>query len=136
MATEVTTKRKQFAEQLLKAETTLIGTSPLTAAAPDLTVEQAYHIQLENITEKVAQGQTVVGKKIGLTSKAMQDLLGVNEPDYGHLLDGMVVENREDIKTMVTNFRTASVDLAEFAKKIEAHPWMLLKKSPEELKAE
>lgn len=93
MATEVTTKRKQFAEQLLKAETTLIGTSPLTAAAPDLTVEQAYHIQLENITEKVAQGQTVVGKKIGLTSKAMQDLLGVNEPDYGHLLDGMVVEN-------------------------------------------
>ena len=36
MATKVTTKRKQFAEQLLKAETTLIGTSPLTSAAPDL----------------------------------------------------------------------------------------------------
>ena len=43
MATEVTTKRKQFAEQLLKAETTLIGTSPLTSAEPKLTVEQAYH---------------------------------------------------------------------------------------------
>ena len=92
MTTEVTTKRKQFAEQLIKAEETLIGTSPLTSADPELTVEEAYYIQLENI-RKVAQGQTVVGKKIGLTSKAMQDLLGVNEPDYGHLLDSMVVEN-------------------------------------------
>ena len=93
MATEVATKRKDFAILLIEAEETLIGTSPLTSAEPELTVEEAYYIQLENVKKKVAQGQTIVGKKIGLTSKAMQDLLGVDEPDYGHLLDSMVVEN-------------------------------------------
>ena len=50
--------------------------------------------------------------------------------------DGLVVENREDIRRIVTNFRAASADFAKFAMKIEAHPWMLLKKSPEELKAD
>ena len=93
MTTEVANKRKLFAKKLIEAEETLIGTSALTTEDPELTVEEAYYIQLENIEQKVAQGQTIVGKKIGLTSKAMQDLLGVNEPDYGQLLDGMVVEN-------------------------------------------
>jgi 2-keto-4-pentenoate hydratase len=93
MATEVANKRKLFAKQLLEAEESLVGTTPLTSADPNLTVEEAYEIQLENVERKVVQGQTIVGKKIGLTSKAMQDLLGVDEPDYGHLLDSMVVEN-------------------------------------------
>ncbi|MDS9471409.1 2-keto-4-pentenoate hydratase [Sporosarcina pasteurii] len=93
MTTAVANKFKVLAKQLLVAEETLIGTSPLTSEDQNLTVEEAYAIQLENIERKVAQGQTIVGKKIGLTSKAMQDLLGVDEPDYGHLLDSMVVEN-------------------------------------------
>lgn len=93
MTTELANKFKTFAKLLLEAEETLIGTSPLTAEDPNLTVEDAYAIQLENIEQKVAEGQKIVGKKIGLTSKAMQDLLGVNEPDYGILLDSMVVEN-------------------------------------------
>ncbi|OLS34862.1 2-keto-4-pentenoate hydratase [Bacillus sp. MRMR6] len=89
----MTNKIKQFAEQLADAETTRIGISPLSSVEPELTIKEAYSIQLENIQRKVAEGQTIVGKKIGLTSLAMQRLLGVNEPDYGHLLDGMVVEN-------------------------------------------
>lgn len=93
MTTEVATKRKQFADQLNEAEESLIGMSPLTSVEPKLTIEEAYSIQLENIARKVAQGQKIVGKKIGLTSKAMQTMLGVDEPDYGHLLDSMVVEN-------------------------------------------
>lgn len=93
MTTEVASKFKAFAKQLLEAEEKLIGTSPLTEEDPNLTVDEAYSIQLENIKQKTAEGQKVVGKKIGLTSKAMQDLLGVDEPDYGHLLDSMVVEN-------------------------------------------
>jgi 2-keto-4-pentenoate hydratase len=87
------TKIIQFAEQLAEAETTRIGISPLSSVDPELTIKEAYSIQLENIQRKVAEGQTIIGKKIGLTSLAMQRLLGVNEPDYGHLLDGMVVEN-------------------------------------------
>ena len=89
----MTNKVKQYAEQLAEAEATKIGTAPLTSIDSELTVKEAYSIQLENINKKLEQGQKIVGKKIGLTSKAMQNLLGVGEPDYGHLLDSMVVEN-------------------------------------------
>jgi 2-keto-4-pentenoate hydratase len=58
-----------------------------------LDVEDAYRIQLETIRRKTQAGLLVSGKKIGLTSKAMQELLGVDEPDYGHLLDTMKIEN-------------------------------------------
>lgn len=89
----MTTKIKQFAERLAEAETTRVGMEPLTTIYAELTAKEAYYIQLENIHRKVEQGQRIVGKKIGLTSLAMQNLLGVDEPDYGHLLDSMVVEN-------------------------------------------
>ncbi|MCM2533386.1 2-keto-4-pentenoate hydratase [Neobacillus pocheonensis] len=89
----MTNKIKQFAALLAEAEMNRIGISPITAVDSELSVKEAYHIQLENIQNKVAQGQKIVGKKIGLTSLAMQNLLGVDEPDYGHLLDSMVVEN-------------------------------------------
>src|SRR5699024_11043176 len=54
----------------------------------------AYDIQMHTIDEYVKGGQTITGKKIGLTSKVVQESLGVDEPDYGHLLDRMAVENR------------------------------------------
>ena len=89
----MTDKIKQYAETLAEAENTRNGTVPLTSIDTALTVKEAYYIQLENIQRKIEQGHIIVGKKIGLTSLAMQKLLGVDEPDYGHLLDGMVVEN-------------------------------------------
>jgi len=89
----LTGKIIEYAKLLLEAEQTRIGTDPLTAKKTGLTVEEAYHVQLENINKKIDDGRIVTGKKIGLTSEAMQDLLGVDEPDYGHLLDDMVVEN-------------------------------------------
>jgi 2-keto-4-pentenoate hydratase len=89
----VTTLTNLFADRLGEAERTRIGTSPLTAENPDLTVQEAYAVQLETISRKVAEGHRIIGKKIGLTSLAMQKLLGVDQPDYGHLLDNMVIEN-------------------------------------------
>lgn len=89
----VTTQTIHFADQLREAEIIGVSIDPLTAHNPELTPFEAYHIQLKNIQRKLDAGQKVVGKKIGLTSIAMQNLLGVNEPDYGHLLDSMVVEN-------------------------------------------
>lgn len=83
---------KKLSDKLAEAESTKIGTTPLTSET-DLTVKDAYQVQLETISRKVKEGQKIIGKKIGLTSLAMQKLLGVGEPDYGHLLDGMVVEN-------------------------------------------
>lgn len=88
---------ENLAKQLLQAEQDRVGTVALTEQDSFFTIQDAYAVQLEIIRQKVAQGQTVVGKKIGLTSIAMQNLLGVDEPDYGHLLDGMVVENGSEL---------------------------------------
>lgn len=88
---------KELSNHLAKAEETGQGVQPLTDKVPDLNLIEAYHVQLETIHRKVNSGQRIVGKKIGLTSKAMQELLGVGEPDYGHLLDNMVVGNGDEI---------------------------------------
>ena len=61
----------------------------LTTTYPNITIEDAYAVQSEVIATKLAAGRRVVGHKIGLTSKAMQAASGVNEPDYGVLLDDM-----------------------------------------------
>jgi 2-keto-4-pentenoate hydratase len=93
------TKIQDFASQLAQAEATKVGIDPLIVTNPELTVDEAYYIQLENIKKKLEEGQKIVGKKIGLTSVAVQKMLGVDEPDYGHLLDTMVVENGGTIDT-------------------------------------
>ena len=51
----------------------------------------AYEIQLINIRQRVAEGARVIGHKVGLSSEAMQKMMNVDEPDYGHLLDEMQV---------------------------------------------
>ena len=63
----------------------------LRLRSPDIDVVDAYEIQLINIRQRVAEGARVVGHKVGLSSKVMQQMMGVDEPDYGHLLDDMQV---------------------------------------------
>jgi 2-keto-4-pentenoate hydratase len=84
---------EEMADELYEAERSGQSIPPLSEQNPDLTVQNAYQVQLRNINKKLAEGQNITGKKIGLTSVAMQETLGVGEPDYGHLLDGMVIEN-------------------------------------------
>jgi 2-keto-4-pentenoate hydratase len=82
----------EIAEQLYLAEKSVTPVDPLTAANPGLTVEQAYAIQLAGVgIRRERDSAKVVGKKIGLTSIAMQRLIGVDSPDYGHLFDRMLV---------------------------------------------
>lgn len=81
----------ELAEKLRTASKTGEEIGPLVEDKPDLTIDEAYYVQLYNIEQKLEEGQKIVGKKIGLTSKAMQESLGVDEPDYGHLLDDMVI---------------------------------------------
>jgi 2-oxopent-4-enoate/cis-2-oxohex-4-enoate hydratase len=64
--------------------------SPLLEQAPNITVQDAYSIQLHMVTRRIQAGETIVGKKIGVTSKPIQDFLGVYEPDFGQLTSGMV----------------------------------------------
>jgi len=91
-------RMKILAEMLLTAEKNRKPILPLTESDPGITVDEAYRIQLQVIEMKKSSGQVVVGKKIGITSRAMQAMLGVNEPDYGHILDGMVVMEGEQIR--------------------------------------
>lgn len=79
--------RAGVARQLLDAYDTGKPIPPLTSAHEDMTLEDAYAIQLLQIEERLAAGRVVKGHKVGLTSAAMQRLLGVDQPDYGHLLD-------------------------------------------------
>ncbi|RPJ40690.1 MAG: 2-keto-4-pentenoate hydratase, partial [Deltaproteobacteria bacterium] len=88
---------KTLAEMLLAAEQTCKAMAPITETDPQITIDEAYRIQLRVMEMKKAVGQIVVGKKIGLTSLAMQAMLGVKEPDYGHVLNGMVVMEAEKI---------------------------------------
>ena len=92
-------RMKALAEMLLAAEQSQKPIPPLTESDPGISVEEAYRIQLLVMEMKKSRGQVVVGKKIGLTSLAMQNMLGVKEPDYGHILDGMVVMEAEKILT-------------------------------------
>ncbi|WP_094161774.1 2-oxopent-4-enoate hydratase [Thiomonas delicata] len=71
----------------LNARNTL---EPLTDRCPDMTIEDAYRVQQRVVGRRLDAGETVVGKKIGVTSKAVMDMLGVYQPDFGYLLSGMV----------------------------------------------
>jgi 2-keto-4-pentenoate hydratase len=55
--------------------------------------EAADLVQQVNLTRRLVEGHTLVGHKIGLTSEPMQTLLGVDEPDFGYILDDMVLPN-------------------------------------------
>lgn len=107
----------KLADHLAQAEATGQGVAPLTELVPEITVEQAYHVQLETISRKVSQGARIVGKKIGLTSKAMQNLLGVGEPDYGHLLDHMEIPNNGVLEASKTIYPRVEAEIAFVLKK-------------------
>jgi 2-keto-4-pentenoate hydratase len=78
-----------LADQLFLAERERTPVEPLTQTAPHLSADDAYKIQLINAKRRLAAGARVAGHKIGLTAKAMQQLMGIEEPDYGHLFDDM-----------------------------------------------
>ena len=71
--------------------------APLTESHPGLTIEQAYRIQEHMVGRRLATGSRVVGKKIGVTSQAVMDMLGVHQPDFGYLLDDMMLASGADI---------------------------------------
>ncbi|MFB6250419.1 MAG: 2-keto-4-pentenoate hydratase [Halobellus sp.] len=86
--------REELAESLYAA---LRDQSPIDrpTAEYDLSISDAYDIQTRLIERRLADGADIVGHKVGLTSDGIQEQLGVNEPDFGRLLDTMFVDGRE-----------------------------------------
>ncbi|MGE2722086.1 2-keto-4-pentenoate hydratase [Mycolicibacterium celeriflavum] len=91
--------RQKLAADLAQAERSKVPIPPLTDGHPDIDVVDAYEIQLINIRQRVAEGAKVIGHKVGLSSKAMQQMMNVDEPDYGHLLDEMAVHEDIPVKS-------------------------------------
>jgi 2-keto-4-pentenoate hydratase len=80
--------RRRVADALLAAYSGP-PVEPPTATHPEMTLEDAYRIQLDQVVRRVADGAVIKGHKVGLTSAAMQRQLGVDQPDYGHLFGDM-----------------------------------------------
>ncbi len=70
---------------------------PLLEQEPDITLDDAYRIQQRYVARRVEAGETIVGKKIGATSKPVQDFLGVFQPDFGQLTSGMVYQEGDTL---------------------------------------
>jgi len=87
----------KIAEDLLLAERRAVAVEPPSRRHPTLTAVDAYAIQEEYATLRRSEGATLVGRKIGCTSKAVQELFGIDQPDYGHVFDEMLVANGGDI---------------------------------------
>ena len=83
------TLRSKAAAALLDAYDTKLAIPPLVQTYPGMTTEDSYAVQQLQIERRLSEGRTIKGHKVGLTSAAMQRQLGVDQPDYGHLLDDM-----------------------------------------------
>ncbi|MGX1701174.1 2-keto-4-pentenoate hydratase [Microbacterium sp. NPDC055357] len=86
-----------IADELAEADRTHGVIPRITARYPDATIEDSYAIQGVWRDKSIAAGRRLVGRKIGLTSKAMQDATGITEPDYGVMFDDTVYATGADI---------------------------------------
>ena len=85
------------AENLLASVTAVTDRDPLTDTWPDLDVDTAYAIQDEALRLRRARGETVVGLKLGLTSRAKQQRMGIDSPLLAWLTDAMVLPDRKSV---------------------------------------
>ncbi len=81
----------QIVDRLDAAERGRAPIPPLSETDPGMAVEDAYAVQTAWLERKLAAGEELAGRKVGLTAKAMQEQLGVREPDFGFLLRSMLV---------------------------------------------
>jgi 2-oxo-hept-3-ene-1,7-dioate hydratase len=84
----------------------------ITARYPEATIEDSYAIQGVWRDQNIAAGRRLVGRKIGLTSKAMQDATGITEPDYGVMFDDTVYDSGADIPVDLFSNVRIEVELA------------------------
>jgi len=105
-------KAAHFGQELYSALRARRTVTPLIEQDPALTIDDAYAISLDFLSRRVRDGEKIVGKKIGVTSKAVQDMLGVHQPDFGFLTDAMFVEGVIDIDAKALIAPRAEAEIA------------------------
>lgn len=80
----------QYGDELYEALVARRSVAPLTSREPTITIADAYRIQRRMVQRRTDLGERVIGKKIGVTSVAVMNMLGVDQPDFGYMLDGMI----------------------------------------------
>lgn len=89
----------QLGDELYQALRTQKAITPFTDRFDDITIDDAYYISLRMLENRMEKdGETIVGKKIGVTSKVVQEMLGVHQPDFGYLTNVMEVPNKGEAK--------------------------------------
>ncbi len=96
-------KREQLGDELYQAMREFKTLAPLTEREPEIEIDDSYYISLRMLQNRLEKdGETVVGKKIGVTSKVVQEMLNVHQPDFGFLTDAMYFPNKAEIKIDAT----------------------------------
>src|SRR5499427_11164159 len=90
--------RKKAADLLMAAEKERKQAVQLSTTWPGITMEDAYAISTEVANRKIAAGAKLIGHKVGLTSKAMQRSSQIDEPDFGYLLNDMMIADGASVK--------------------------------------
>lgn len=103
---------QNVADALSVAEHTRVPIGRLSVAYPWMDAEDSYRIQLLNINRRVGDGATVRGHKVGLSSRTMQRMMNVDEPDYGHLLSDMFVAENTAIDVSALCAPRVEVEIA------------------------
>ncbi len=103
-------------DELYKAMVARTTIAPLTTTHPEITIEDAYQISLRMLENRVAAGEQVIGKKIGVTSKAVMNMLNVHQPDFGFMTNAMRYDDEMPISSTLIQPR-AEGELAFVLKK-------------------
>ena len=108
---------EQLGDELYDALLARTVVEPLTTRHPEITVDDAYRIQQRLMARRLTAGERVIGKKIGVTSKAVMNMLGVYQPDFGYLTDAMVYNEGEAIPAATLIQPKAEGEIAFMLKK-------------------
>jgi 2-oxopent-4-enoate/cis-2-oxohex-4-enoate hydratase len=88
-------------DALYRALRQRVPIAPLTSRVPEITIDDAYHVSRRLLARRLADGESVIGKKIGVTSHAVQKMLDVHQPDFGWLTDRMQFDDGEEVPVSV-----------------------------------
>jgi 2-oxopent-4-enoate/cis-2-oxohex-4-enoate hydratase len=89
---------EKLGDELYSALRSRSTVAPITDRVPDFTIDDAYRVSTRMLDRRLSDGERVVGKKIGVTSEAVQRMLDVHQPDFGFLTDAMMFESGAEIQ--------------------------------------